>query len=191
MNVYDFDQTIFQPDSSYAFFLYCLKRYPAAMLRAGPGILSHSVLYAAGRIGAKALKEKLFAFLRYLPDPEGVVRRFWDERLGGIEPWYLAQQRPDDLVITASPLFLVGEAGRRLGFAVLGTRMDIRSGRIEGENCHDAEKVRRFYEAYPDGEIDAFYSDSLSDSPLAELAARAYLVSKGRLSRWPDQTERE
>ena len=33
MNVYDFDQTIFYPDSSCTFFLYCLKKYPGAVLR--------------------------------------------------------------------------------------------------------------------------------------------------------------
>ena len=37
MNCYDFDQTIFFPDSSYLFVMHCLRRYPRAVLRAVPG----------------------------------------------------------------------------------------------------------------------------------------------------------
>ncbi len=184
MNVYDFDKTVFYPDSSYTFFLYCLKKYPSALLRIMPGVLGASLCYAFGAIRTKELKEKLFAFLRFLPSPAEVVSRFWDEHDAGIGEWYLKQKRPDDVIITASPEFLVGEAGHRLGVEVIGTRMDIRSGRIEGENCHDAEKVRRFRAVYPHAQIEAFYSDSYSDAPLAEIAERSYLVKKGTLSVW-------
>ena len=184
MNVYDFDKTIFYPDSSYTFFLYCLRKFPGAVLRFSAPILAASIRYAFGAIGTKELKEQLFAFLRCLSDPEAVVARFWDEYFSGIGEWYLRQKRPDDLIITASPEFLVGEAGRRLGVEVIGTRMDIRSGAIEGENCHDAEKVRRFRAAYPESVIEAFYSDSKSDAPMAEIAERAFLVKREKLSAW-------
>ena len=184
MNVYDFDKTVFYPDSSRTFFLYCLRRYPGALLRVCPGMLAAAVRYAFGGTSTKRLKEKLFAFLRYVPDPDETVRRFWDEHFSGIGEWYLRQRREDDLIITASPEFLVGEAGRRLGAAVIGTRMDIRSGRIEGENCRDAEKLRRFREVFPAAEIGEFYSDSRSDAPLAEIAQSAFLVKKEKLSRW-------
>ena len=40
MNVYDFDQTIFYPDSSYCFLLYCLKKYPGDFAPAIPGFLA-------------------------------------------------------------------------------------------------------------------------------------------------------
>ena len=68
MNVYDFDKTIFYPDSSYAFFRFCLKRYPTAILRTAPQIVGYSLLYTFGMIRTKPLKEKLFSFLRFLPD---------------------------------------------------------------------------------------------------------------------------
>ncbi|MBR0040367.1 MAG: haloacid dehalogenase-like hydrolase [Oscillospiraceae bacterium] len=184
MNVYDFDKTIFYHDSSATFFRYCLKRFPGAVLRDLPGIVSALVRYARGRISTKRLKERLFAYLRFLPETEHVVEQFWDKHFTGIGEWYLAQKRSDDLIVTASPEFLVSEAGRRLGVAVIGTRMDIRSGRIEGENCRDREKVRRFREIFPEGEIKNFYSDSHSDDPMAELAARAFLVKKGSLLPW-------
>lgn len=186
MNVYDFDKTIFYPDSSYAFFCFCLKHYPAAFLRTAPQVIGYSLLYAVGAVRTKTLKEQLFSFLRYLPEPREAVEAFWRGSFAGIGEWYLTQKKEDDLIITASPEFLVGVAAERLGVRLIGTRMDIQSGRISGENCHDDEKVNRFREAYPDGEIDEFYSDSLSDTPLAMIAKRAFLVKKGKLSAWPN-----
>ena len=184
MNVYDFDKTIFYPDSSVTFFLYCLKRHPGAVLGGSPGILRAWIRYERGKITTKDLKEKLFAFLSRLPDPEAEVERFWDENFFRIGQWYLDQKREDDLIITASPEFLVGAAGRRLGVTVLGTRMDARTGRIDGENCHDEEKCRRFSAAFPDAEIEEFYSDSLSDAPMARLAEKAFLVKNGKTFPW-------
>jgi phosphoserine phosphatase len=63
--------------------------------------------------------------------------------------------------------------------------MDPYSGRILGRNCHDEEKLRRFRAEYPDADIDCFYSDSLSDAPLASIAAHAILVKGDRLLPWP------
>ena len=186
MNVYDFDKTVFYPDSSYTFFLYCLKHYPAAVLRTAPQIVAASVCYAVKAVETKALKEKVFSFLRYLPEPEKTVEAFWNEHFSGIGTWYLAQKKDDDLIISASPEFLVGAAAERLGVRLLGTRMNIRTGKIDGENCHDAEKVNRFHEAYPNEKIDEFYSDSLPDAPLAAIAKRAFMVKKEKVSAWPD-----
>ena len=186
MNVYDFDKTIFYPDSSVSFFLYCLRKHPHAVLRTGKDIVRYSLRYTNKNVTTKELKEKLFAFLLFLPEPEKAVSEFWDTHFSGIGKWYLAQKRSDDLIVSASPEFLVGEAARRLGVSVLGTRMNIHTGQIEGENCHDVEKTKRFFEAYPDGKIESFYSDSLSDAPLARLARQAWLVNKETLSPWPE-----
>ena len=185
MNVYDFDKTIYFPDSSCSFFLYCLKHYPGAVVRTLPKTALCSLRYACKRIRTKELKEQVFSFLRFLPDTKETAERFWDEHFHRIGQWYLAQKRSDDLIISASPEFLIGIAAKRLGVSMLATRMDPRSGEIEGENCHDTEKVRRFYDAFPDGRIQSFYSDSLSDTPMSELAEKAVIVKKGRLSAWP------
>ena len=50
--------------------------------------------------------------------------------------------------------------------------------------------MRRFRQAYPDAEIDAFYSDSHSDDPLARIARRAVMVRGDRLLPWPWQDAR-
>ena len=58
------------------------------------------------------------------------------------------------------------------------------SGKYSGVNCHGKEKVKRFYEAFPDGKIDNFYSDSYSDSPLAEIAEKAFMVDGDKVEGW-------
>ena len=37
---------------------------------------------------------------------------------------------------------------------------------------------------FPNGEIEKFYSDSYSDSPLAEISKEAFLVKGDELKKW-------
>lgn len=185
MNTYDFDKTIFYPDSSYCFYLYCLKHHTRAMLKTLPRSIISGLRYASGKGNAKALKEQLFSFLPNIPDVDGVVKAFWEENRHRVAKWYLRQKRNDDLIISASPAFLLAPICKELGVRLIATRMDKHSGKIDGENCHDKEKVRRFYAEYPGACTEAFYSDSLSDTPMAEIAQSAYIVRKEKLSPWP------
>ena len=184
MNTYDFDKTIFYPDSSVTFIKHCFRKYPWIMLKNFPGVIPQAIAYAVNGGSATKLKEKLFAFLKDIPDIDSEVERFWAEHKGGIGEWYLRQKKDDDVIISASPEFLLEPVCREFGVNLIGTRMDKHSGKIDGENCHGAEKVRRLHEAYPDVEIAEFYSDSRSDSPLAELAERAYLVHGQTRTPW-------
>ena len=63
--------------------------------------------------------------------------------------------------------------------------MDRHTGKIIGKNCHDYEKVTRFYAVFPDEKPDLFYSDSRSDAPMAKLAKQAFLVNKEGRIPWP------
>ena len=73
MNTYDFDQTIYEPDSSLSFYLFCLKKYPSAVLRTLPKTLAFAAAYGVKKMPTKRLKEQLFSFLRYLPDVDAAV----------------------------------------------------------------------------------------------------------------------
>ena len=187
MNSYDFDKTIFYPDSSVCFYKYCLKKYPSAIIKTLPGTICKGIKYAAKKIETKELKEHLFSFLKYLPDVDAAVESFWNENFKGIGQWYLDQKKEDDLIISASPYFLLYPVCSRLGVTLIATPMDKKTGKIQGKNCHDSEKVRRFYEEYPEGKTENFYSDSLSDTPMAEIADKAWMVTKHKLSPWPNK----
>ncbi len=185
MNTYDFDKTIFYPDSSACFYKFCLKKHPAAVISTLPKTLVKTVKYLAKKISTKELKEQLFSFLADIPDPDKAVKEFWDENMAGIGDWYMAQKKDDDIIISASPYFLLEPVCSKLGVRLIATPMDRKTGKILGKNCHDSEKVRRFYEEYPDARTENFYSDSMSDSPMAEIADNAWLVTKHKLSPWP------
>jgi len=181
MNVYDFDKTIYPGDSATDFFLYCARRRPAALLYLpGAGLTALCHLGRPGLHGA--VKERIYAFLHRLPDPAAEAKAFWDERFDRIYPWYLARRRQDDLVISASPSFLIGEACRRLGVRSVGTEMDLATGRLLSPNCRGAEKVRRYRALYGDAPVEEFYSDSFADRPMMELAEKAFLVKNGAVA---------
>lgn len=179
-NVYDFDGTIYRGDSTADFFVYCIGRYPKIL----PDFLGSAVLFAGmglGLVEKTRAKERFYRFLRFVPDPERSVIDFWQSHEINLEKWYLSQKSADDLIISASPEFLLSPICRQLGVALLGSRVDPKTGKTDGINCHDAEKVRRMREAYPDTQIEKFYSDSASDTPLAALAKDAYFVRRGKI----------
>ena len=187
MNSYDFDKTIFNPDSSYLFNIYSLGRHPLCFLRAFPKLFCNLIKYAFRKCDFKTLKESSFGFLNYLKDIDSEVERFWDKRFCRIEPWYLKQKKDDDIIISASPEFLLKPVADKLGVRLIATRMDKHTGKIDGLNCHDEEKVRRLHELYPEVEVENFYSDSLADTPMALLAKKAFIVKKDVLKPWPNK----
>ena len=93
-------------------------------------------------------------------------------------------KQPTDIIISASPEFLLKPICDKLGVTMLATKVDNKTGLFDGENCHGQEKVRRLHEIYPGAEIDEFYSDLYCDTPLARLAKKAYIVKGERLTPW-------
>ena len=187
MNVYDFDKTIFYPDSSVSFILFCMRHYPRQVLRAALPALVQAFNYyvCSKRKDAKGLKEALFSFLNRIDNVDQVVLDFWDVHFCQIADWYLQQKKADDLIISASPEFLLRPATDKLGVRLIATKMNPYTGKILGKNCHDEEKCRRFLEFFSSETIEAFYSDSLSDTPMANLAEKAFLISGAKQSPWP------
>lgn len=184
MNVFDFDGTIYEGDSSVDFFLFCLRRHPSMALGA-PGMLAAALAYRAGRITKTRMKERFFAFLGRHEATGAVLDEFWDAHLGRVKPFYLQMRRSDDVVVSASPEFLLAPACKRLGIRPpVASRVDPASGRFAGENCWGPEKVARFRAAYPSAHVEAFYSDSRSDAPLAALADRAWIVRGSSVEPW-------
>lgn len=184
MNVYDFDGTIYPGDSTVEFYLYCLVRHPG-LIRCLPRQLGGTWAYLLGRCGKTRWKEAFFCFLPELRDLRAEVRGFWDRRGRNIREWYLRQKQVDDVVISASPEFLLQEICQRLEIRhLIASEVDEQGG-FSGENCYGEQKTARFRQRFPEGAVDRFYSDSLSDWPMARLAAAAYLVNGTQISRWP------
>lgn len=174
-NVYDFDGTIYDGDSTVDFHRFCRIRYPRVLLDLfGSGF--YYLGMALGVCSKTRAKERFYRFLTFLPDVDGMVSAFWIKHEKNLKGWYLAQKTPEDLIISASPEFLLRPVCDKLGVRLIASRVDKRTGATAGLNCHDTEKVRRMRELYPDCQMQAFYSDSKADTPLAQLAERAYMV---------------
>ncbi len=186
MNVYDFDKTIYDGDSTLDFMLWCFRKKPFLALSCLPGAAAFGG-YLLKLCSKTYFKEKFYRFLFRVPDAEQWAEEFWEEHIENIKEWYLLRQQEDDVIISASPAFLLRPACYRLKISyLLASRVDKDTGMYYGINCHGEEKVRRFKKAFPQGQINEFYSDSLSDAPLANLAKRAYLVKGNDLFPWKD-----
>ena len=184
MNVYDFDGTIYDGDSSIDLYLFCIKKKPVIFCKSLLHQLSGAVMFKLGRISRKRFKEKYFCFLQYLTVDDALLTEFWNEKDCRIKAWYLAQKQPDDIVISASPSFLLRPVCERLGISLIATEVDAQTGHLEGENCRGEEKVRRFREQFADGVIDRFYTDSEADLPMLRAAKEAFFVRKNTVVRY-------
>lgn len=184
MNVFDFDNTLLWGDSTARFFAWCLRHCPRMWLDV-PAQAGNALLFALRLREKQAFKQRMLHFLTLIGDVDRAVDAFWQENLCRLKAWYPPRHRPDDVVISASPEFLIRPACAKLGIScVIGSPVDKRTGLFLGPNCHGQEKVSRFRARFPGGKIEEFYSDSHSDDPLAALAERAFLVKGERLLPW-------
>jgi putative flippase GtrA len=189
MNVYDFDHTIYRGDSSLDFFFFVLRRKP--YLAALAPLQAWGILrYLFRRISKETMKSSFFRFIRFIR-VETMAGQFWERNIRKIKPWYIEQRRDEDVIVSASPEFLLEPVAREyLRCALIASRVDPKTGAYTGKNCHGEEKARRFRERYGDEKIDRFYSDSLSDAPLAGMAGQSFMVKNNRIVPWPVGKER-
>lgn len=183
MNIYDFDGTLYDGDSTFDFILYSLKKHPS-LLRFLPSQGWAFLLYTLKRIDKTAMKERFYRMLTGY-DAEGLLEAFWDTHQHKVFPWYPGQQEETDIVISASPEFLLTPICQRLGIKYLiASRVDSRTGKYTGQNCWGPEKVVRLKSEMDITHCTKFFSDSHSDTPLAQIADEAFLVKKGRICNW-------
>jgi HAD superfamily phosphoserine phosphatase-like hydrolase len=177
MNGYDFDNTIYNGDSFVHFYFYTILKRPFLILIAPFQMLAGS-LFGLRIIRKKQLKQCLMFNLKFFSNKEKLLTKFWDKHIKNLKPWYLEQKQANDIIISASPEFLVKHACDRLGLKfVYGTNMNIKTQKIQGENCWGDEKVKRFEKEFGKNVVlKTFYSDSLSDMPMMQKAEQGIFV---------------
>jgi phosphoserine phosphatase/putative flippase GtrA len=184
VNVYDFDGTIYRGDSSIDFYIYCLKRQPGIVRYALSQLLALG-LYLTGFYSKEKWKSVFFSFMKALKEPDAAISGFWLSHKRKISDFYLKQKSPDDVIISASPEFLLEPICAELGaMRLIASRVDARSGKWLGKNCYGEEKAVRFREVFPDAEIERFYSDSRADAPMADLAREGFIARRGAITPW-------
>jgi hypothetical protein len=148
------------------------------------------VLYKMGKLPNYKLQRKMFSVLTMVDDLDEQIERYWDKYEKRISSWYLAQKKPDDLIISASPECLIGPIAKRLGVNYMATEYDTEYGIFLNNLMYAKEKAKYIFDhGFP--MIDNFYSDSLADTPLALCAEKAHLVTNhaSTVIDWPELDE--
>ena len=180
MNGYTFDRTIYDGRVSWDFYRFCVKKQPA-LLRHLPKQLFGALRYALGLIGRAAFTETFFCFLQEVPDADALVRLFWETHRSRICEWYLTRKKADDLIVSASPAFLIRPICLALGVENLAApEIGKTSGRFVDAEPAGAQARQSFSAAA----LDTFYSASLSDEPLAKSAKQSFFVKNGAAVPW-------
>ncbi|MGN0515325.1 MAG: haloacid dehalogenase-like hydrolase [Lachnospiraceae bacterium] len=187
MNVFDFDKTIYDGDSTIDFYFYCIRKHPVLVFCL-PYQVWCLIKYKIKIIDKTKFKEEFYCFLKKIDDVDSDIKKFWDLNQHKIKKWYLKIQQPDDLVISASPEFLLQEICKRIGICkLIASIVNEKTGKYTGINCYGEEKINRFKECFFDARIQNFYSDSKSDQPMANLAENAFIVNGDEIKEWKNE----
>ncbi|HZJ77779.1 MAG TPA: haloacid dehalogenase-like hydrolase [Clostridia bacterium] len=184
MNVYDFDNTIYDGESGLDIFFYFLKRNPSLLkhiFTVGIGFIKYKLHMVTLEMVTEKYLDVIESSIRSLDNFEEDINKFWDKNIKKIKPFFKEHYKEGDLILTASPEATIKEVCRRLNVEnYIGTKVDIQSGKIHFI-CYRENKVTAFREKYPHAEIDCFYTDSMNDKPIIDISKHAYLVKKHKL----------
>lgn len=179
--LYDFDGTIYDGDSSVDFFKFCLKK-DKTIYKMLPKLAIKYLAYKSKNITDTELKEYVFSFLKNFKNIDKVVKEFWETHESKIKSFYLEKKHDQDIIISASPKFLLKPICEKLKVKdLIASDVDKTTGKFKKPNNRGEEKVKEFYKKYPNAEILEMYSDSMHDKPLLDLAKKSYFVKKNKI----------
>ena len=175
MNVYDFDETIFTGDTEDRFFEFMFKKKGFRHYKISWHF--YNALWKMKIITKTRSREGQYKFLKDIDDLDKVVADYWDEIEKYMKPWYNDYKRPDDVIASGTPRFILEPIVEKLGIGgLVATEMDTKTGKIDGDFAIGEFKVVNFRNQYGLDCIDEFYSDAYSDHFLAAYAKEAYIV---------------
>ena len=180
-DIYDFDKTIYKGDSSIHFYFFCLSKKPGLLVYL-PYQLWHLILFLMKLEDRNTFKKHFFVFLRGLDDTATVVEWFWQSHYQKIKPWYQDKDHSKDVIISASPEFLLQPlVGKLKPYRLIATHMDPANGLINGKNCRGQEKVVRLRQVLGKPMVKKAYSDSLADLPILSMAEEGFIVKGDKI----------
>ena len=181
MNLYDFDNTIYNGDSCEDLVIYGLKKHPIITLNSLMKANKLNKEYKKGLIEFEKVKEVLLSFIFKIDDYDSFINEFVLTHMKNIKSWYKKFQTENDILATASYELWIKKFADKLGIKyVIATKTD-EHGHIIGKNCKSEEKVKRIKELFPGKDFICSYSDSSADIPILELSKEAYVVEGSTL----------
>ena len=97
INVYDFDETIYDGDSSIDFFKYALSKNKKCLFIV-PKLIIAVILYLLKIKEKEYLKSIFFSFIKYFDNLDKVVKEFWKTNDKKIKKFYLKQRNKNQLL---------------------------------------------------------------------------------------------
>lgn len=194
MNVYDFDNTIYDGESVFDFYLYSVRKQPR-LIKYLFVVVKSLVRYKLCRITVeefKQLAEKYAQrYVSQLKNIDFLIKDFWDRNQHKIKSYYLAQSKEDDVIISASIDFLLEELFSRIGIKnYIATQVDKSTGEVR-QICYRKNKADLFREQYPDAVVQNFYTDSKNDVAMMGLAKHTYFVKGNSITLLSGETHEE
>ena len=179
--LYDFDGTIYDGDSSVDFFKFCARKNKKVR-KLYFRIIINFLKYKTKYLSITEFKESVFSFLNNFENTEKLVDDFWKTHKNKIKSFYNEKDHQNDVIISASPYFLLKPICDELNVKdLIASDVDITTGHFNSPNNRGEEKVKRLKEKYPNALIKEMYSDSLHDKPLLDIAENSYLVKKDKI----------
>lgn len=183
---YDFDGTIYDGDSSADFYKYCLKKKPS-ICKYWFKQIWYLGLYILGMKTKTEMKEVFFSFLKDMDQLDILLQDFWNIHEKKLKAWYLKKEHTNDIIISASPEFLLEIPCKKLKVKdLIATQVNEKNGKFLGKNCHGKEKVKRLLQKYPNAVVEEMYTDSSVDLPMIEFSKEGFMVVKEKVMKYQD-----
>lgn len=184
MRAFDFDNTIYNGESVFDFYLFSIK-YNPRVAKYIPIVFYNLFKYKLGKTTMEdleqAVKKYAYDYLQSFDKKEEMICVFWDKHIGKIKSWYHPQE--DDIIITASLNLIMDELCKRLGVKhCLCSIVNPETLEVEYLNFRD-NKPKTFFEKFGNEVIDEFYTDNMVDKPMIEVAKSAYFVKGNKIKK--------
>ncbi len=191
INVYDFDNTLYDGESALDFYLFCVKRHPF-LIKYVFVIIKSLIRYKRCLIDTNELwalsKRFVQNFINECPNVEEKVHDFWKTHQKKLKPFYKTTHCENDVVVSASFGFLLREAMGILGVKhLVCSEMSLETGEVF-RLCFREEKIKHFKKLYDCEDVDDFYTDSMNDLPFMKIAkGNVYMVKKNKITLLPSE----
>jgi len=186
MNVYDFDNTIYDGESTIDFFFFVVKKKKIAMI-ATPIFIFAFIMYKSRLLTINCLSKTIGLFskamVKYNDDMIKYINEFWNENSHKLKPLFLDMLNEEDVIITCLPDFMIDIIKEKLKTEnIICTKINKETGELE-LLCFKNNKVFEFQKQYPDIKINKFYTDSFNDISFMKLAKETYIVKKDKIKK--------
>ena len=172
INVYDFDKTICFKDSTVGFWKFCIKKKPIILICLPIQFIS-LVLY---QIGITKDMSLFYTYIKFFKGDEKYIKEFCDIQEKNICEWYHKQKQPTDVIVSASPEFLIKELCNRLNVRYVASQVDYKIGKYTKLPCKGKQKPIQFYEKFQDEIINKSYGNAKSDIYMIKAGKEGYMV---------------